>query len=464
MKKRSRIQRLLLASLMLAAAIPFFAFGLSNLFLSSPKGRLFMAGKIQARTGLETSVGGSSWSPWNGVSLYGIRIEQPAPLNRSISSPLLTVELIRITPAWSPLLRHKQLIIKGMDIKAPRLSIPIELLSQIPRQQVEPQIAANEAPPIPAGKTPQPEASIPVAPAAPVDTSLQPSVSALPEEKAPSKESLEENAVPTIWINFTKGSMRIVSTKAKTPLYEISAIDGALPVEGKSAESLLKLKGIKCLGNDVASAMDIPLKWRTPLLQLGNIEGKLFGIDCLAGASISLTRGIPFQISALLPEQKDKEIHIGESLDAKLGAIAGQGNFQGLLIAPGTWRGQWIAQSSAMNVEYGDYKNDFDQGQAIVIFQNGALSCVDARLSSEALSIIGNATLLSDGRAAANARVIAAPDTLVAFSKFTEPASNAPSLTPLSTPQRAALDLQIFGKLGELYFKPNPRSQPILIR
>jgi hypothetical protein len=34
----------------------------------------------------------------------------------------------------------------------------------------------------------------------------------------------------------------------------------------------------------------------------------------------------------------------------------------------------------------------------------------------------------------------------------------------LHTTQRAALDLQIFGRLGEFHYKPNPKAPPILVR
>ena len=59
MKGRRWFRKLLVAALALAVAIPLVGFGLSNLYLASPKGRIFVASKIKARTGLDASVMGS---------------------------------------------------------------------------------------------------------------------------------------------------------------------------------------------------------------------------------------------------------------------------------------------------------------------------------------------------------------------------------------------------------------------
>ena len=82
----------------------------------------------------------------------------------------------------------------------------------------------------------------------------------------------------------------------------------------------------------------------------------------------------------------------------------------------------------------------------------------------EQISLLGNATLLSDGRGSANLRIVAPPETLHTLSSWTDPTGSPPYFSPLHTPQRAALDLQIFGKLGDFSYKPHPNSKPIKIR
>lgn len=454
MKGRRWFRKLLVAALALAVAIPLVGFGLSNLYLASPKGRIFVASKIKARTGLDASVMGSGWSPWNGISIYGIRIEQPGPLKTAIPSPLLRIESFHAKPAWKTLVTTRQFLVEGIELHKLRMVLPVELLSQLPSQPpvaVVPPTVAQVAPP--AQENP---AAVPPAISAPGP------VPVIPEEKpAATIESVEKTTVPTVWVKFSEAGLKIVSTTSKEPLYEISDIEGAAPLAGRHAASEIALRRIRFLGKPLVESMTVPLKWRSPVLEIGAIHGGLFGMDCEAAASIALSGGMPFRIQALVPKQENQEIGFGGNMKAQFGSIAGQGIFQGQLLFPATWQGQCITQAASIDTGFADQSAHFDQGSMLVIFRNGALSCIDARLVGESLTLIGNATLLSDGRAAANGRIIAAPETLVAISKYTEPNSAAPVLTSLSTPQRSALDLQIFGRLGEFYFKPNPRSAPI---
>lgn len=85
------------------------------------------------------------------------------------------------------------------------------------------------------------------------------------------------------------------------------------------------------------------------------------------------------------------------------------------------------------------------------MFQNGTIRCLDARLLGEETSIIGNAMMLADARIAANTRIVASPETLVEISRLTRIDRKTPQLTTLSTPKCAALDLQLFGHLGDIY-------------
>ena len=454
-------RRLLIAGLVLAVAIPLLAFGLSNLYLASPKGSAFVASKVRERTGLETSVMGSSWSPWNGISVYGIRIEQPGSLKMAVAKPLLQIESVHAMPAWRFLVLERKLLLKGIELRKPKLVLPVELLSQLPSHP------HATTPPAVAKVNPAPQQTPPLAPATTVDPPVHPAPETIPnipqEKPVANVESVEESKDPTVWVKFSGGGLKIVSTTSKDPLYQISKMDGAVPLGGRHTSSEVVLERIKFLGKPLADTMTITLKWHSPVLEIGAFDGEIFGIKCTSGASMALSGGLPFRINAILPKQENHEIGLSEKLNAKFASIAGQGVFQGQLAFPATWQGQWVTQAVGIDTNFSDHHAHFDQGQALIVFRNGALSCIDARLVGEPLAIIGNATLLSDGRAAANGRVIAPPETLVAISKFTEPNSAAPSLTPLSTPQRSALDFQLFGKLGEFYFKPNPRATPILL-
>lgn len=455
MRKRRWRKWLGLAVLALAVLGPPLAFGVSNLFLMSPKGRDFVAGRIERTIQLETSVQGSTWSPWNGFVVHGLLVKQPGPLREAISSPMLTAESIRIHPDWRALAKRK-LVMRGVEILKPDLAVPIELLSQIPAAPVEPPPVAQ--PPDLAVVDPvRPD----LPPTAATPATPPPEVASLEKQEAPKAAEPSVTTAPTVWISVSNGKFRIVSAMIEKPVYRISRINGAIPVGGKTAHSGLSLGGIGFLGNEIPGTVKIPIQWEAPHLQAGSIKGGAFGIDGLLEAKIALTPGVPFLIAGLIPKQEGKKVTLSEALWAKLGSVAGQARIQGFLLAPGTWQGQGVIQTLEVETGYTGRNADFRQGQALVIFQSGVLRCVDARLLGEETSILGNAMLLSDGRFASVARIVASPESLIAISKQTQPHGSAPQLTPLATPQRAALDMQVFGFPGNFFYQPHPAAEPI---
>jgi hypothetical protein len=463
MRRRRWGKRLGKAALATGIGLPLLAFGITNLFLLSPMGRTYVASRIQRTIQLETSVQGCTWSPWNGFTLHGLLVKQPAPLRKAISKPLLTAETIRIHPDWRALLKRK-ISIRGVEILKPDLSVPIELMSQISVQpalppgmpalaaasqpQRDPALAANDIP----GGTP---------PAIPQTDAAK---GAAPKSHPSEGKAVPELRMPTVWITFTDARLEIVSAMLEKPLYRISRIDGGLPIGGRSAGSELAMSGISLLGNRIPEKVKVPVKWQAPVLSLGVIDGAISGISIRAEAQIALTPGIPFLIGAVLPEQEDREVAPSEAISARIGSMAGQGRFMGQLLAPGSWQGQAILQASSLDTVCAGQPAHFEHGQAIVIFQNGALRCVDARLAGEETTVMGNGAMLTDGRAAAIARIVAAPDTLLAISKFTQPTTSELQLSPLSTPQRAALDMQFFGQPGNFFYQPNPAAKPLLLK
>jgi hypothetical protein len=457
-----------LALLSLVILTPLLAYGISNVFMLSPKGRAFIAERIARRLlSFEASIEGATWSPWNGITIYGLRMEQPGALRAAFTKPLLSVQSVRIHPDWLALLR-KRLVLRGVEIVKPDLYVPIELLSQVPHEEEQSAMAAP--PPALAAVTPAPASGLPPQAMASQPPPIPPAAGIDPPGGAkPPVVNAPAPAVqtPNVWINVRGGRLGIVSLMSPSPLFEAAGINGSVPISGKPAKSKISVSRLKGLGQQAPENIDLPLKWTAPILEAGIIGGEMFGFNFKLGGHIALVPGIPFRIDAAVPEQKDREIRIGGKIRANLGKVVSQGRMQGYLQAPASWQGQWIAQTTAVDVEIEGHKNRFDYGRALLLFQNGAIRCLDARLCSDETTIIGNGMLLSDGRMAAITRIVAAPETLVSISRFTQPDPNATDpvhLTPLSTPQRSALDLQIFGRPGNLLYKPNPMAAPIRIR
>lgn len=456
MKKRRRRKTVRIAAL-LAVILPLAGYGLSNLYLMSPKGRDFLASRISGISGLDSSVEGASWSPWNGISVYGLRIEQPGPLRKAIASPLVSVESARISPEWKELAKRR-LIIRAVELRSPRISAPVELLSQLPAPEAPPQIAAH---------TPE-VASAPVPGPASAPGQVPPAVAsaAAPETPeirtaSPAPESRTVSPMPTIWVTMTNARVRVLSTSTTAPLFEARDINGKFPLGGKAADSEIRLGSVKSMGDTLAEKMTVPLSWDGRVLKTESIPARLAEVECDLRCSASLTAGIPFQIDAVIAEQSEKRIDLPHSFGATLGSVAGQGRFGGFLMAPGSWQGQFVARARDVEGRFQDQEIRFQNGQALVVFGNAMLRCLDARLVGETTSLLANGTLLKDGRFAGIARIVSSPDTLVAISKTTHPDQAAPNLTPLSTPQRSALDLQVFGRPGKFYYLPDPGAEPI---
>ncbi len=127
-------------------ALPAIALLLGNLLLASPWSCRWIAGKIQARTGLETRVTGASWSPWSGASLNGLEFLQPVALRPMVKESLFKCASLRVTPVWRAWLRGR-LEVRNIELDSPKILLPLEIISTL------------AGPPTPAPPTPPPHAA-----------------------------------------------------------------------------------------------------------------------------------------------------------------------------------------------------------------------------------------------------------------------------------------------------------------
>jgi hypothetical protein len=208
--------------------------------------------------------------------------------------------------------------------------------------------------------------------------------------------------------------------------------------------------------------MSIPIHWQQPVLKFGPVDTGYSDIEYQFGASLSFVWQLPFQVSFSLPEQTLEKLQVTSKGSLEIDSVAGQGRFQGLLRIPQTWQGQALVQGTGFDVRYGSEEMRFDRGRAFFTCTTAAISCLDARLIGDKASLLGNATLLSDRRMAGVARIVSTPERLSSVSESLREDPEALSLTPLSTPQRSALDMQVFGHLGKrLLYKSDPQAKPV---
>jgi hypothetical protein len=412
-----------------------------NLWLASPFGRSWIAGKIQARIGLETRVGGASISPWSGITVSHIELLQPPPLRAAVPQPLARIAFIHLSPVWRAWLRGR-LELTSISFDSPELVVPVELLADVARTRAQ----ATQSLPAVAAAEPSPPQATPVPPAA--DTPPAPAQTPAPAQAQPVL------ATPTGWIRLQNASFTLISASSGKRWFHTDGISGSIPVSGGPAESPLRIGSVNVAEQSVLTDIGMTLDWRAPLLAVKPFESEIEGLKFVMAGKIGLVAGLPMQFEAQFPEQSPQKLPLPSGMEAKVASINANARFRGLLLAPGTWQGDLVTGVVAPSARIGAFDATFDRGSAVTVLRGGVISCVDARLIGDELSFLGNATLLSDGRAAAALRMVAPPASIEAivgrtFTQLPQPFS----ITPLSTPQRAAFDLTVFGNLQQLYLR-----------
>jgi hypothetical protein len=421
-------------------ALPPVALLLVNLWLASPFGCSWLAGKLQARTGLEARVGSASVTPWNGIILKQVQLRQPVPLRTSVREPLARIERIQLAPIWRSWLRGRREL-QSVALDSPQLVVPMELLadlarSQSPKATAPPAVAAGPA----IAATPKPNNNPPPPVAAPVP------------QPAPQAPAI--TLPPTGWLRLTNASFTLLSAGSGKQWFQISRVSGAIPVSGSPAQSGLHIGAIRAAGDEVLTGARLSLDWTAPLLSLKPIEIKIREFKLQLAGKIGALGGLPLQIEVQLPAQKPTPVTLpGDGL-AEAESITANARFRGFLIAPGTWQGELVAEALSPKARMAGNNAAFDHGRAVTVLRGGTLSCVDARLIGDDLSLLGNATVLADGRCAGVLRLVSPPENAKSIASRVFPQiPQPPQLTPLSTPQRAAFDLEAFGNIRQIFLR-----------
>jgi hypothetical protein len=410
-----------------------------NLWLGSPFGRTWIAGRIQHRTGLETRIGGASVTPWNGVCIRRIELLQPPPLRLAVNDPLARIASIRLRPVWSSWLQGNRAW-RAVELETPKLVIPVELLADLARSQAPKAPAA--APVVAAVPTPvTPPVTAPAAPPTP------PVVPEVPPQ-APAVA-----LPPTAWVHLKNASLSLISAASGRSWVDVSGATGSIPVAGSPAESTLRLGAVRLNDFEVLTNLTLPLDWRSPQLTVPPFDTEIHGFKLKVAGKTALLGGIPIQFEMQAPKQTPGSFPLPADGQATAESVAGNLRFHGLLLAPGTWQGDLVAEALAPTAKVAGHDAMFDRGSAVVVLRGGIVSCVDARLIGDELSLLGNATLLADGRLAAALRLVAPPDSASAIASRVFPNAQPPALTPLSTPQRAAFDLEAFGNIRQVFLR-----------
>jgi hypothetical protein len=433
-------------------SLPVAAFLLSNLVLSSSWASRRLAGKIQNRIGLETRLASASWSPWGGATLKGLEFLQPVPLRTAVKHSLFHCATVRIAPVWRAWLKGR-IEVRDIELDSPKFFMPLEVISTLAGSPtptsptLNPGPAATSAHPLPPPSIPPLGQPSPTAQPVPPATTAPTAVVTPASPPVPPPQ-------PTGWLRLKNASFTIIHAGSQKTLLEVLNAHGSIPFSGNPAQSVLKIEKISTLGNPITTDLTANLDWTSPLLSLKPLELLLGGYKFVCAAKIAQFSGLPLQIEAQFPSQPLASLPLPFNGKAGANTISANARFRGLLLAPASWQGDLVTEASALKVQLGEHEAEFDKAGIITVLRGGILSCVGARMISDELSLLGNATVLADGRLAGAARLVATPETATAIANRTFPMLNgAVSLTPLSTPQRSAFDVQAFGNLGRTFLR-----------
>ncbi len=421
--------------------LPLLGLIFSNLLLTSPWARHWMAGEISKKTGLEATIRSASWSPWSGLTINQFKLYQPTALRGLITNPLVEIASLNITPVWRAWLRG-EFTIRSISLDSPHLTLPGELLAHL-AQVPQPILPAPAAPPQAVAAAPPPHVSAP------------PQVARNPPASPPSPATVQPvvPSAPTSWIHLKNASITLLSPTHRRPIFAAIAMNGSLPIAGDSAQSELKIGNISCAGQTLAADLPANFAWKFPTLTLEPLTFNVAQMKASVTLQIAILGNLPLQIKAEIPNHPLPEIRLPHAGITRAESFAANAAFRGLLLSPTTWQGDFIAQAIAPTMTFGSHEAKFDRGSAITTLRSGRLSCLDARLIGDELSVLANATLLANGTTAAACRLVATPEMLGGIVTTIFPKTPPPALTPLSTPQRAAFDLAAFGNIGQLYIQ-----------
>ncbi len=387
--------------LLFLLASPLLLFFLSNVWLALPSGRNWVAGKISTRLGVQARISAASWSPWQGVRVSGLVIEQPEALRGGVQEPLFSADSIRIWPVWRAWLR-KRMEVHSIEVDSPRLVVPVQLLAHL----AGPAQIVVAPPPAVVATMPPAVAVIPPMIQAPPPPPTPP-IAALPAPPPAAPGPPQ----PTGWIHVRKASLSVVSSGRAEPLFEASGFNADIPAAGDPADSLARLSSIRIFQNELADTLELPLHWQSPTLQIGPLNGQFHGVPYRVTARMARLGNLPLEVLLEVPTKSDATATVPGGGTATARQFRAAGRFVGLLTSPSSWQGDFLIEGTGLSL-FSPPRPEFrfDQGGAIVILRGGVLSCTDARLIGDSLSLLGNATVLSDSRSAAILRIVVPPD------------------------------------------------------
>ncbi len=453
-KKRRWLRRIVWLTLL----SPLFFIVASNAWLLSPWGKSWICGKIKSRIELDASIGSAWWIPGGKLHLADLTIHQPEELRSKIPSPVASVKNITLQPRWQQILRGKRDFF-SCEIESPDIVLSLEMLRKILATNANPLGAsapANTQTPILPTKQPPLDVAINQNPQAPPPNVPEGNPSnPAPPPATPSASDTKPNpadatpppppASPESWIFVRNARIRLLHANSGEYLFDLRDITTDIPIEGPQAKGRLSFASLEIYHQKIYEKTEIPLEWKSPLLQMGPKQLELDGIPYEFSMQFLKADGIPFSV---VVQQPGKSWGIQEVFHAEQLQSLHRG--AGLLTHPLSWQAESIVLAANLRTRMGGMPKEFHFLQSRCILTGGVLRCTDFRLISDELSLLGNGMILPNANLLGVLRVVASPrDAAFIDANLTKLTPETPQfLPPFGNPDRRGNDF-LFG--GDLF-------------
>lgn len=373
-------------------------FLLVQLVLATPWARGRVAEQVTKRTGLDCRISGLSWTPWGGVGIRSLVVDQPRGLGWN--QPLLNFERLRVQPDYVSCLR-REWAVRAVEIERPELSISLEMLAAMARRS-----GPTEHPPsLAVAEEPQPAG--PVLPAGldldggPVRDSFGGAVA--PPSASPVAVPMGESertrlTVVPAGLMVANGSIELFSGISGSSLFRLSGVQfsSTSKQSGLEGEGLIETLtvGEFAIETDVGIELDQVIDSFQLLLTINLEENK----QPVCSLRVSLEKDFPFQATFSHHFASPFAIEL-----PRIGALELASNqtlvySRGWLLAPMTWQGLMRVGGRGLALEGLDLS--FDRHHGTMILRNGLLQVPDARVLGDQVSLLGNGWLTRDAGAA----------------------------------------------------------------
>lgn len=431
--------------LLLLVLSPFILWLVSNLWLVSPWGRGFVEKKLTQKSGLEWRVSGSWWTPWGGVSLWGLELYVAKDSEALVKLPETQVQLY-----WRDLLQRK-VNLQQIDVEQPVIRVDLDELKQWLEQQPATEWVPQEAPQL----AMDPDSVLPKNTVPPQETkpAIEQNSSEVSDPKTTAKTQQKETAATLIkkthirpLIMVIKGARINVEQDGKK-LFDVDGIDLRLPIIGTETEGELKVKSVSVLSKVLVENLTLPIQRYGVVVGVVQKDISPHGVSLSWTAQMNLQSKV-FRLLLAIPQQ-EVFIDLGEKKIMAVKSASVRAELVGKLSQLSTWNGGAIASLHGLNV--GDSSGEilFTQGELRAFCRSGNIRIPSISLVSEDLSLLGNGFMRNNGFVCGVIRLIGSPEAAVSVHQRIQPTESINDWwRDYESPDRKYRDVQLEGDLG----------------